>query len=402
MNNYEKHLSFILKSVYTFIIVLLIYLFIKYLLGPLLPFITAFVIVALSRKIITKIEAVSHSKKYAAALFTFSLIFILSLTVYGIFFGFFKELSNLSDNLSAKSLESFTDAFIQKISSLKSRIPYVGFLKRFFDYITTYIEKKDGTIIESVSGLLPSLLSFSMRFLSFFPAAVVFLSFMFIAVFYISNDYDKICEFLTMQLPEKYLDTFDETKNVITSTAKELFKSYILLTSITFFQLLSGFLIMGVEYSLLLASVICFVDFLPILGTGTILIPWAAICFFTDNISRAAGLIVLYGTITVFRNIAEPKIVGTNTGLHPLLSLISIFLGIKLIGVAGIIIFPIITITVISLNRKGFIHLYKNFPENSSDKISKTRKKFLDFKRSEKLQKNSSGGDSYDKNCKRD
>ena len=398
MNRNEKQIAFIIKSVYCFIIILLVYFFIKYLLGPLSPFLSAFIIVAASRKIISSIERVSHSKKYASVLFTASLIIILSLLLYAISFGFFKELSKLSESLSEDRISHYLDMISLKVSSFKDSFPPLGIFSKFFDYAVKGIENLDEYIIKYLSDTIPSILSFSVKFLSIFPTAVIFLGFMFIAIFYISHDYDKICSFILLQLPEKTLETIDETKNVIISTARELFKSYFLLTLITFFQLLAGFLILGIDYSLLLASLICFVDLLPILGTGSVLIPWAVFCFFTDNVSTAAGLIVLYAVITVFRNIAEPKIVGNNIGLHPLLSLISIFLGIKLIGFSGIIIFPILTITVISLNRKGFIKLYKNFPENSTDKILKTRKKFLDFKRSENIHSSSSGGDLHDKN----
>ena len=100
MNRIEKQIAFIIKSVYCFIIILLVYFFIKYLLGPLSPFLSAFIIVAASRKIISSIERVSHSKKYASALFTASLIIILSLLLYAISFGFFKELSKLTESLS--------------------------------------------------------------------------------------------------------------------------------------------------------------------------------------------------------------------------------------------------------------------------------------------------------------
>ena len=98
----------------------------------------------------------------------------------------------------------------------------------------------------------------------------------------------------------------------------------------------------------------------------------------------ATGLLILYAVITLFRQIAEPRIVGANIGLSPLLSLISIFVGLKIMGVSGIIVFPIITMTVIRLNEKGFIKLYKNFPKNQSDVIQKSKLKFLNFKRHDK------------------
>ena len=93
---------------------------------------------------------------------------------------------------------------------------------------------------------------------------------------------------------------------------------------------------------------------------------------------------LFYTVISVFRQIAEPKIVGANIGLSPLLSLISIFVGLKLMGFWGLIIFPIILITTIRLNEKGLIKIYRNFPENHNDKIQKTKLKFLNFKKNDK------------------
>lgn len=383
MNQNEKRTAFLVNTFYYAVIITIVLLFIKYLLSPLLPFITAFIIAAMSRKIILRLEDSCHSKKFASVTFTVLLVLILSFIIYGIFFGLLKELRSLADSFSAEALTVFFDTFSEKANIFLdklSSLPFFDTILKKFSFTRDGFDK----ILSALSGtVLPSIVSWIMKFISFFPSAVIFICFMFISVFYFSYDYERICRFLMMQLPEKLLDTFDATKSVITSTAKELFKSYFLLTFITFLQLLIGFSIIGTGYSLLLASIISIIDLLPILGTGTILIPWSLICFILNDSRSAIGLVVLYAVITLFRQVAQPKIIGSGAGLSPLVSLISIFAGLKLMGFFGIIIFPIITATLIKLNEKGFIRLYKNFPPKSGSELIKTRTKFLNFKRSD-------------------
>ena len=380
MDSQGAKIKFIVSFLYFSIIGLLIFLVVKFLLGPLIPFIVAFIIVTMSRKIISPLEAHLRSKKAVAIAFTILFALVLSIIVYGIFYGIFYELYRLSSSITESSLNEFTERLTSKLSIiLDSRI-----FRNLSAFLSEIFKDSRVNVSSLVSGIAPGLLSLIMKFLSFFPTAVIFICIMFISMYYIGYDYEKICSFILMQIPSKARETLDETKLVFISTAKELFKSYFLLTFITFLQLLIGFTIIGIDYALILASIICFIDLLPILGTGTILLPWAGISFLFENYRTAIGLIVLYAVIALFRQIAEPRIVGANTGLSPLVSLISIFVGIKLMGFIGIIVFPIVAMTVIRLNEKGFIKLYNNFPENTGDKIRKTKLKFLNFKQNDR------------------
>lgn len=393
----EKRIGFIINSVYYTIIILIVILFIKYLLGPLLPFIIAFIIVSISRKLIIRLEDSSHSKRFASLIFTVFSALILSFALYAITFGLLRELNALTKSISDTAIKELTDSITEKISGIfkgfAQSSPILGAVTK---KIPEAIGNLDTTLSTLSASVLPSAISYVMKFVSFFPSAVIFICFVFISMFYISCDYEKICRFLIMQLPERVLDTFDETKTVIFSTAKELFKSYFLLTFITFLQLLIGFLIIGIDYSLLLAAIISIIDLLPILGTGTVLLPWSAICFLLDNTVTAVGLIVLYAVITIFRQVVQPRIIGAGAGLSPLVSLISIFAGLKFMGFAGIIVFPIITTTLIKLNQRGFIKFYNGFPEKNSDALTQTRLKFINFKRNDKHISKSQGSDSHD------
>jgi len=101
---------------------------------------------------------------------------------------------------------------------------------------------------------------------------------------------------------------------------------------------------MNVPYPLLMALAIAFVDALPILGSGTIMIPWAVISAINGEISLAVGLLVLWVIMTVVRQLTEPKIVGKQIGVHPIFTLIAMYTGYKFIGVFGMLVGPIVLI----------------------------------------------------------
>jgi len=377
----SRKVNFIIDFIYYCIIFLLLFFGVKYLLSPLLPFITAFIIVAASRKIVTYLSGGKVSQKSAYIIFTLTLIVLLSFIIFGVSYGIYSEISSLSSLISAEGIESISEKAGEIIDRVFARIPKIPFINGIISSIKNSFTKLDETLVRIAGDFMPDVLSGTVKFLSFFPQAVIFLTLMFIAVFYIGCDYGAICAFLLLQLPLRFSEQFYEAKDTFIATAKELFKAYFVLTAITFFQLLTGFLVMRIDYSLILALIISIVDLIPILGTGTVLVPWAIISAFSGNLPRTAGLIILYVVIALFRRIAEPKIVGANIGLTPLLSLITMYIGLKLFGIWGLIVFPILTITVISLNEKGLIRLYRNVPENSEQIIQKTKKKFLNFKR---------------------
>ena len=377
----EKKKDFIINFLYIGAIITICYFAIKYLLGPLLPFIDAFIIVSVSERTIEKLTFGKLSKKTASVIFVFLLVLIISLIIYIVLYGLFKEIIRLTGDLQSNSFfEDILTGFNEYVSSLDND----GFLYKAINSISSFIPDTDALIEKLSAEYIPSVVSFILKFLSFFPSAVLFVFVLFISLFYIGYDYEKITSFFCLQFSEKAVDTITEAKSILFSTVKELFKAYFLLTFITFTQLLTGFMVLKVNYAFILASIISFVDMLPILGTGTILLPWSAVCFLLKDFKTAIGLIVLYTVISVFRQIAEPKIVGANIGLSPLLSLISIFVGLKLMGFWGLILFPIILITTIRLNEKGLIKIYRNFPENHNDKIQKTKLKFLNFKKNDK------------------
>lgn len=121
---------------------------------------------------------------------------------------------------------------------------------------------------------------------------------------------------------------------------------------ITFTELLIGFLILNIPYAIWGALAIAVFDILPVLGTGGILLPWTAVMCFMGDYSLAAGLIILYIVITVILNMIEPKIVGKQIGLPAITTLIAMFAGVSLCGLAGLVLFPMSLSVIVSMKKE--------------------------------------------------
>ncbi|MDZ5016645.1 AI-2E family transporter, partial [Clostridium perfringens] len=150
-----------------------------------------------------------------------------------------------------------------------------------------------------------------------------------------------------------------DVKDYIVGTLFKLIKAYAIIISITFIELSIGLSILKVESAITIAALIALVDILPVLGTGGVVIPWVIIEAVKGNFGLAIGLAILYVTITVIRNILEPKIVGQQVGLHPLVMLVCMFMGARIFGFLGLFILPFIVIILKNLNDSGKIHIFK-------------------------------------------
>lgn len=140
----------------------------------------------------------------------------------------------------------------------------------------------------------------------------------------------------------EWLEKLTVLRSRVTEALSKYAKSYLIILLITFAELLLGFVILRVEYALLIALITAIVDFLPVVGTGIIIVPWSAFCILTGDIKRGVGLIILWMIMYLVRQIIEPKIIGDVMGIHPLLSLFAVYLGYVSLGVLGMILFPII------------------------------------------------------------
>ncbi len=119
-------------------------------------------------------------------------------------------------------------------------------------------------------------------------------------------------------------------------------RAYLTLLLLTYAELCAGFLILNVSRPFVIALIAAAVDLLPVFGVGTVLLPWSVFAFFSGDVYRGVGLLVLFFVMYVVRQFAEPRILGSTIGVHPLVTLFSVFAGFSLFGIWGMVLFPLL------------------------------------------------------------
>lgn len=166
-----------------------------------------------------------------------------------------------------------------------------------------------------------------------------------ISGFMISAKLPGIRKWLRKKLPREKLKPLLAMLSRVRQAVWGWLTAQLKLAAVTLGILAAGLLFLRVPYALLWAAGICFLDAFPVLGTGTVLIPWAAISFLQGDNARGMGLLGLYGVISLTRSVLEPKLVGRQLGLDPLVTLFALYAGYKLWGIGGMILAPLLAVT---------------------------------------------------------
>ena len=181
------------------------------------------------------------------------------------------------------------------------------------------------------------------------PGFLIRLIITIISTFFFMIDYNKILVTLIDLIPKGKENTVTNLVKYFKNTVLIYLKSYSLLFLLTFSELTIGFTILRIPYSPLIALLVAIFDILPILGVGGVLLPWAGVLLIMENIPLAIGMLVLYLIIIFIRNTLEPKLVGQQIGLHPLATLIFMYLGLRFLGLLGMFLFPVTLAVIVSI-----------------------------------------------------
>lgn len=404
MNTVELRKKRIINFVYFAMIIGLAYLFFKYCFWAVFPFILAFMIASAVQKPTSLITSKLKIKKSFVAVFFVIVIFLFAggvISLVGV---------KLVD--SVKSLFAFISAKLTDFPALvedvkkwalgvvtilpdRAEATVTESMTRWFDTIR---DKSAGevasTIMDSTSGSEGFSLSSFTTPLSglwktvkgipgFFVAIVISI----LASCFMAADYDWVVGFIKKQLPEKNRHKLSVAKRVVFTSLGKLVRSYALIICITGTEVFIGLNVLSLLgiYTggniLTISVIIAVFDILPVLGTGTFMIPWAVYSLITGKISLAVGLFIVYAIIYVVRQIIEPKIVGGTVGLPAILTLMGMYIGSQLFGFIGIFLLPILMIIIKLLNDEGVIHLWK--PSENSNSNS-PQKPFAFFRKKER------------------
>lgn len=176
---------------------------------------------------------------------------------------------------------------------------------------------------------------------SAFPGAIFAAAVSVAGIYYLTTDRDGVRDSFLSLLPHRAREALKSMRQRMKGGVAGYLRAYLIIMLVTFCELFVGFLILGFRYSFLIAAAVALIDILPVLGSGTVLWPWASILLISGDVKRGIGLLVLIGVMYVVRQIIEPKLLGKFMGHHPFVTLFSAYLGFTLFGIPGIIAAPI-------------------------------------------------------------
>ncbi|GAU78830.1 sporulation integral membrane protein YtvI [Fusibacter sp. 3D3] len=355
---YDKKKQFIVNIIYIFLITSITYVILKYAFPLISPFILAFIIGYLLKK---PAKVIALTLKVPRKLVSFLLVLVFYSTVGVLVFligvklittisAVISALPTIYENKLGPYLISAFDGIENTIVLLDPALVEVlneGF-NQFVNALGENITNISLTIVGSLSGIASSL-----------PSFLIKMMLMIISTFFIAMDFDVLSTFILRQFSTRGNEIIQTIKQYMANTIFVVMRSYALIMSITFVELSIGLSIIGIQNAILIALVVAIFDILPVLGTGGIMIPWTIITFLRGDYPMAIGLLVVYVFVTIVRNILEPKIVGGQLGLHPVVALMSMFVGVKLLGAIGLFGFPITISLLKHLDDTGTIKLFK-------------------------------------------
>lgn len=203
---------------------------------------------------------------------------------------------------------------------------------------TAFLEKAFGYVLGLAGAILSRV-----------PDSALSLGTAVISGFMISAKLPRIRRWILSRFPREKLRPLLATLKRVREAVGGWLLAQLRLAGVTLGLLTAGMLLLRIPYGILWALGICLVDAFPVLGTGTVLLPWAMIAYLQGDRARAIGLLGMYVVISVVRSVLEPKLVGKQLGLDPLVTLFALYVGYKLWGIGGMILSPLLAVTVIQL-----------------------------------------------------
>lgn len=355
--NLEKQKAFLIHFAYVALILGLTFISIKYFLPLLMPFVIGLFVAALLRPTIDAIAKKAHLKRAIVSIFIllvfYSVIALLTLLVSAKVFYLLQDIFNRLPVIYTDVANSIEPELEKLTENIRMQFPEIevyleDIMNSIGDALFSVISTASATVVGTITGFAGRVPSILINFL-----------FTIVSSFFFTIDYHRIANFVMKQFSKEKREMILSLKDSIIRTLGKFMKAYITLILITFTELSIGFFILRIPNPLLIGGIVAVVDILPILGTGAVLLPWAIIAFIFGKNTMAIGILILYIVVTIVRQTLEPRVVGQQIGLHPVVTLLCIFAGAQLLGVVGLLLLPITATILKKMNDEGTIHLFK-------------------------------------------
>ncbi|MEG1778624.1 MAG: sporulation integral membrane protein YtvI, partial [Oscillospiraceae bacterium] len=336
----EQKKQFIINVVYIITIVGIVWFALKYLLVIILPFIIGFiisfilhpVIVAITKKTDMRRKGVSFAVILLFYILIGTVIWLISVFAVGQIGSLIHELPDFYYNNLQPALVNLNNKFSEMfaIFSPQTASSMSGILDTILKQLSGIISGVSSGAVSRITGIVGKI-----------PLYIITMIFSVVCSIFISIDYNHIVNIILRQLPDKWQYIVVDIKEFLTGTLVKMIRAYIIIMGFTTVEVFIGLLVLKVDYALPLAFLVAILDALPVIGAGTILVPWGIFQMLTGNLAQGIGLIIVYGIVLVMRNFIEPKVVGEQIGLHPLLTVTSMYAGLRLFGIIGFFLGPL-------------------------------------------------------------
>lgn len=313
------------------------------------PFLLAIVIAIFLEPVNQLLIRYARMNRLAAATATCTL-FILVVGGLGYLIGLkiFSQMIVFSKNLPSYMSE-FNDFF--QSASIKTKL----FYEKLPDETAQHLQKGVDSAIESLNGIILGISGAFLDLAKGIPNLFIYFIVFLVALYLFSFSLNTIKASFLSLFEEK---SKEKVENVLVNLRKAIFgflRAQLIISGLTYIMVLMGCFILGLKYSFAVALLVIIVDILPILGTGSVLVPWAIVNFLLGDNFLGFGLLGMFLFITIFRRMIEPKILGDSVGIGALPALVSLYVGFKLVGVIGLFLGPIVVIIYYAMRKVGLL-----------------------------------------------
>ncbi|MCO1601752.1 sporulation integral membrane protein YtvI [Desulfosporosinus nitroreducens] len=311
--------------------------------GAFLPFIIALVIAFLLEPLLVRLmRGIRIRRAYAAVLSLLLAIAGLSLFVFVIVARLYTELSELAINLP--NYGYLVDLVSKQVETAER---FVEVNPQIQDTLFTATQ----TLASTLQAWAKSASSFLLSFLTALPRVFIILVVSVVATLLISSSYPNVKRFISNLFPSRWHLRAQAISEDLGAAVVGYLRSQAILVSVTSLATIGGLLLMGNRYAVTLGVMAGLLDIVPIVGTGMLFVPWAVALFIMGSFGEGLKLLLMWIVIMVVRQFLEPKVLSKAIGIHPLPTLISMYVGLQLIGGFGLIVGPAFVICYEAVRR---------------------------------------------------
>ncbi|MBR4173698.1 MAG: sporulation integral membrane protein YtvI [Clostridia bacterium] len=338
-----------------------------------IPFILAYIVSLVANGLADALQKRFRlPRSLAAILVIFLTVVVLGGILGGIVWKIIDEIKQIYENFPSiyQGIQGSWDRLSRNLSDIVEQLP---------DNIQLSIESLYEQFMNGLANLFKDVKIFrtagniAKRLPSILISVITFV----LSLYFMISDSEEVAEFLRKYTPKPLQIRVSQLKKEVKRYLGGYLKAQLIMMSISFVIILIGLLILRIDYALIIAIAIAIFDALPFFGSGAILIPWSIIAFLSGNASNGVGLLIIYLSVFLMRQLIEPKIVGKSIGMHPLLTLMSMYAGYHIFSIGGLILGPLALTLIISFYKVGLFNDIIKFCKTIYGRCSKEVKQIV-------------------------